>query len=248
MTKPYHLFLSYSSEDEDLATDLAKSLKFHGLKIWFAPLSLTIGDKLLDSINAGLIASEYGLLVLSPSYIEKNWTSYELDVLQRQHIEAEKKLFPLWHGLEKAQLEKWNPGLAGIIAMKSTEGLDKISSKVADVIYQNAPIRGVTPIYENPQWRFLRGSGELLANNEDGRAFNLFEAAEFSDSSFPIHVYGRPHSKKDIMLAVAKALYYGNSDVVPMSEEARNRLKTLCKIYGYDLDDPNFDPAVYGGY
>ncbi len=28
--------------------------------------------------------------------------------------------------------------------------------------------RGITPSYENPQWRFLQGRGELLANNFDG--------------------------------------------------------------------------------
>jgi hypothetical protein len=59
----------------DMPADLAKSLKYLGLSIWFAPLLLKIGDKLLDSINAGLMTSEYGLLLLSPKYIEKQWTS-----------------------------------------------------------------------------------------------------------------------------------------------------------------------------
>lgn len=246
MTKPYHLFISYASEDEGYAADLAKSLKYLGLGIWFAPLSLKIGDKLLDSINAGLMASEYGLLLLSPEYIEKRWTSYELDVLHRQHIETQKKLFPLWHGVEKAQIDGWNPGLSGIVAMKSTEGLDLISSKIADVIYQGCPIRGVTPIYENPQWRFLQGCGELLANKEDGGAFNLFEAAEFPDDHFPLYVYSRSHTRQEIILAVAKALYYGNPDVIPITEERRDRMKYLCKRHGYDLDAPGFDPAIYG--
>ena len=85
MTKPYHLFVSYASEDEAYATELAKSLEYLGLRLWFAPLSLKIGDKLLDSINAGLMTSEYGLLVISPEYLAKQWTTYEVDVLHRQH-------------------------------------------------------------------------------------------------------------------------------------------------------------------
>jgi hypothetical protein len=246
MTKPYHLFISYASEDEEYAADLAKSLKYLGLSIWFAPLSLEIGDKLLDSINAGLIASDYGLLLLSPKYIEKRWTSYELDVLHRQHIETQKKLFPLWHGVERAEIDRWNPGLSGIVAMKSTEELGSISRKIADVIYQGCSIRGISPNYENPQWRFLQGCGELLVNNEDGGAFNLFEAAEFPDDYFPLYVHNSPHTRQEIVIAVAKALYYENPDVIPLSEERRDRMKNLCKRYGYDLDSPWFDPAVYG--
>lgn len=246
MTKPYNLFISHASEDENYAGRLAKALEYLGLKIWFAPLSLKVGDKLLDSINAGLMASEYGLLLISPEYIEKQWTSYELDVLHRQHIETDKKLFPLWHGVEKAQLDSWNPSLSGIIAIKSTEDLREISSKIADVIYQKCPLRGITPIYENPQWRFLQGCGELLANKEDGRAFHLFEAAEFPDDHFPLYVYNRPHSRAEIVLAVAKALYYGNPDVIQITVAERARMKKLCNEYGYDLDAPGFDPAIYG--
>jgi hypothetical protein len=246
MTKPYHLFISYASEDEGYATELAKSLKYLGLSIWFAPLSLKIGDQLLDSINAGLITSEHGLLLLSPTYLAKQWTSYELDVLHRQHIEDRKKLFPLWHGVEKLQMDQWNPGLSGIVAMKSTEDLSAISGKIADIIYQGCPVRGISPSYENPQWRFLQGCGELYANREDGRPFNLFEAAEFPDNNFPMYIHNRPYTRKDIVLSVAMALSYGNPDVIPISEDRRNRMKSICKSHGYDIDAPGFDPAIYG--
>lgn len=246
MTKPYHLFISYASEDEAYATQLSSSFKFLGLSIWFAPLSLKVGDKLLDSINTGLLASEYGVLLLSPSYLAKQWTSYELDVLHRQHIENKKILFPLLHGVERSQIAQWNPGLSGIIALMSTESLSSIAKKISDVVYLGCPTRGISPSYENPQWRFLQGRGELYVNTESGGAFNLFEAAEFPESYFPLHVNNSPFSRKGIVLAVAKALYYENPDVIPISEERRSRMKNLCKDFGYDLDASEFDPAIYG--
>jgi hypothetical protein len=95
MSKPYHVFVSYAIEDEECANELSKALKWLGLSVWFAPVTLEVGGKLLDSINVGLAASQYGLLLLSPTYIEKKWTAYELDVLHRQHIEQDKKLFPI---------------------------------------------------------------------------------------------------------------------------------------------------------
>lgn len=246
MTKPYHLFISYAFEDEEFVSALARSLEYFGLRTWFAPLTLKIGDKLLDSINAGLAASEYGLMVLSPTYISKPWTTYELDILHRQHIENNKKLSPLWHGIEKKQLDEWNPGLSGIVALRSTEKNISIAKKIADVVYQGCPVRGVAPPYENPQWRFLQGRGELYANTTDGGAFNLFEAAEFEDSQYPLFVYDKPRSRKEIVLAVAKALSYGSYDKVSLPKEQRKRMIKLCKKYGYDIEAPDFDPAFYG--
>lgn len=246
MTKPYHVFISYATEDEAYAKELASSLQWLGLSVWFAPIALQIGGKLLDSINAGLMASQYGLLLLSPTYIAKRWTSYELDVLHRQHIEQDKKLLPIWHGISKPQLDNWNPGLSGIIALQSTEGADAIAKKIAHVVYQGCPVVGVDPPYENPQWRFLQGRGELYANTRDGGAFNLFEAAQLPDSAYPMYIHERPHNRKDIVLAVAKALYHRSYDELSLSDDDREQMTVICKQHGFDLDAPGFDPAIYG--
>ncbi len=246
MHKPYDIFISYATEDETYAQELERSLRFLGFKIWFAPLTLQVGDKLLDSINAGLMASEYGLVVVSAGYISKSWTRYELDVLHRQHIESDKRLFPLWHGVGKEQIDQWNPGLSGIVALKSSEDTSSIAEKIAKVISQNAPIRGITPSYENPQWRFLQGRGELLANSLDGGAFNIFEASEFPDRHFPLYIYDRLYSRRDIVIEVAKVLSYRSYDEMRLSEERRERLIKLCKSFGYDIEAPGFDPAIIG--
>lgn len=246
MAKPYHVFISYATEDEAYANELARSLQWLGLTVWFAPIALEIGGKLLDSINAGLMASQYGLLLLSPTYVSKKWTSYELDVLHRQHIEKDKKLLPIWHGIDKAQLDNWNPGLSGIVALRSAEGPSTIAKKIANVVYQGCPVVGVDPSYENPQWRFLQGRGELYLNNRDGGAFNLFHAATFPDSAYPVYVHERPHSRRDIVLAVAKALYYRSYDELSLRDDDRERMKAVCKQHGFDLDAPGFDPAICG--
>lgn len=246
MKKPYDVFISYAVEDETLATAISDELQFRGVSVWFAPLTLKFGDKLLDSINTGIASSECGLLILSPTYIKKKWTSHELDILHRQHIENDKKLFPLWHGIDKAELDAWNLGISGIFAMNSKAGAEKIAKGLAEVVYKNSPSVGVVPIYENPQWRFLQGKGELYKNRDRGAVFHLFEAALMPDEEFPLYVYDRPYAKKEIILAVARAIYYDNPDVIKIGAKERKKMKALCKQHGYDLDDPNFDPAMYG--
>ena len=245
MSKPYQVFISYATEDEAYAKELVSSLKWFGLSVWFAPIALEIGSKLLDSINAGLMASQYGLLLLSPTYVSKKWTSYELDVLHRQSIEEDKKLLPIWHGIDKSQLDSWNRGLSGIVALQSTEGPGAIAKKIANLVYQGCPVVGIDPSYENPQWRFLQGRGELYANTRNGGAFNLFEAAQFPDEAYPVYIHERPHSRSAIVLAVAKALYNRSYDELMLSDDRREQMKAICKEHGFDLDEPNFDPAIY---
>ena len=104
---------------------------------------------------------------------------------------------------------------------------------------------GVDPSYESPQWRFLQGRGELYLNNRDGGAFNVFHAATFPDSAYPIYVHGRPHSRRDIVLAVAKALYHRSYDELSLMDDDRERMKAICKQHGFDFDAPGFDPAIY---
>jgi len=246
MKKPYDVFISYAVEDELLATLISEELQHRGVSVWFAPLSLKFGDKLLDSINIGLASSECGLLILSPTYIKKKWTAHELDSLYRQHVETDKKLFPLWHEIGKPELDAWNFGISGIFAMSSKIGADKIAKNLAEAVHQKSPTVGVVPIFENPQWRFLQGKGELYKNKHGGSVFHLFEAAQMSDEDFPLYVYDRPYKKKEIILAVAKALYYGNPDMIKIGAKERKKMKALCKEHGYDLDDPYFDPESHG--
>jgi len=241
---PYDTFISYATEDESYAEEMSCALKYLGFSVWFAPLSLEIGDRLLDSINAGLNSSMYGVILLSPHYVSKQWTDYEMDVLHRQHIEKNKKLLPLWHGITKDQIDNWNPGLTGIVALNSSMGVSQIAERIAKVISNNSPIRGVAPSYEDPQWRFLQGRAELLVNSAGGPAFNIFEAAEFPDSDFPLHIHGMCYSKQDIVIALTKVMFYKSHDKMRVDKQQWKRLIKLCKEYGYDLKNPNFDAAT----
>ena len=47
----YDTFISYAAEDSEFANRLAGGLIVHGLKIWYAPISLNIGDNILSGIE-----------------------------------------------------------------------------------------------------------------------------------------------------------------------------------------------------
>lgn len=72
-------FLSHASEDKaDFVVPLARELSRLGVKVWFDRFSIKVGDSLSRSIEEGLSASRFGILVLSRAFLSKPWPEYEL--------------------------------------------------------------------------------------------------------------------------------------------------------------------------
>ena len=87
----YDVFISHASEDkENFVRPLATKLINKGLRVWYDELSLSVGDSLRKSIDAGLTKSQYGLVVLSSAFFSKNWTQYELNGLVSREMEGTK--------------------------------------------------------------------------------------------------------------------------------------------------------------
>ncbi len=87
----YDVFISYASEDEEsFVAALADLLTKFGVKVWFAPAVLKIGDSLSRSIDKGLANAKFGVVVLSKAYISKPWPEYELKGLTSKAIGIDK--------------------------------------------------------------------------------------------------------------------------------------------------------------
>jgi hypothetical protein len=50
----YSCFISYSAKDDDFAKRIHADLQNHGVRCWFAPHDLRIGDKILDDIDVAI--------------------------------------------------------------------------------------------------------------------------------------------------------------------------------------------------
>jgi len=80
-TARYDLFVSHASEDKEVvARPLASALAALGFAVWFDEDQIEIGSSLRTSIEAGLAASRYGVVVLSRSFFDKPWAQLELNV------------------------------------------------------------------------------------------------------------------------------------------------------------------------
>lgn len=132
----YDAFISHASEDkDDLVRPLAGILKEYGFRIWYDEFELEIGDSLRESIDKGLVNSAYGIVILSPKFLDKNWTKYELNSLVAKEIEGKKVILPIWHNVSKQDILNYSPMLADKLAL-STENMaiDEIAKKLCKAL------------------------------------------------------------------------------------------------------------------
>lgn len=132
----YDIFISHASEDKDsVARPLALALKQLGYSIWYDEFTLKLGDSLRRSIDAGLARSRFGVVVLSPAFLQKNWPQYELDgLVQRENIQGQKVILPVWHNIDCIAVAAYSPSLADRVAASSAAGINVVADKIADAL------------------------------------------------------------------------------------------------------------------
>jgi uncharacterized protein YjbI with pentapeptide repeats len=92
----YTCFISYSSKDQKFTERLHADLQSHGVRCWFAPEDLKIGDKLRPLIDESIYVYDRLLLVLSAHSVASQWVEQEVETaLERERKEKRAVLFPI---------------------------------------------------------------------------------------------------------------------------------------------------------
>ncbi|TKC57155.1 TIR domain-containing protein [Pedobacter hiemivivus] len=119
-TKEFDFFISHASEDKDeIVRELADALKSNGFNVWYDEFELKIGDSLRKKIDAGLSKSKYGIVIISPAFVKKNWTEYELNGMVAKEMNGHKVILPIWHKISKDEVLKFSPTLADKMALNT---------------------------------------------------------------------------------------------------------------------------------
>tara|TARA_R110002051_G_scaffold247582_3_gene307112 strand:+ start:1340 stop:2098 length:759 start_codon:yes stop_codon:yes gene_type:complete len=132
----YDVFISHASDDKDtIVRSLAEALQGKGLTVWYDEFTLRIGDSLRRKIDTGLARSRVGLVVISPSFIKKGWTNYELDGIVTRSVSGEQILLPIWHDITKQQVMDFSPSLADKVARSTAmHTVDEISQEIFELL------------------------------------------------------------------------------------------------------------------
>jgi hypothetical protein len=130
----HDVFICHASENKDFVEPLAKALMEKGLRVWYAPFELKIGDSLRQEIDRGLANSRYGIVVLSEAFFTKNWPRSELDALaSRQNAEGRKVILPIWHEIEANDVRDKSPLLHSLLAARSSDGMEFVVGQIFSV-------------------------------------------------------------------------------------------------------------------
>lgn len=113
----YDVFISHASEDKDLIVrPLVTMLEKLSVRVWYDEFSLKLGDSLSASIDKGLTESRFGIVVLSKSFLRKNWTDYEYRSLLSRQMNGQRIIIPLWYDITKEEILSFSPYLADVFA------------------------------------------------------------------------------------------------------------------------------------
>jgi TIR domain/Pentapeptide repeats (8 copies) len=100
----YSCFISYSSKDDDFAHRLHADLQDKGIRCWFAPEDMKIGDRIRTRIDEVIRLHEKLLLVLSANSINSDWVEKEVETAFEKERETKSiVLFPV--RLDEAVME-----------------------------------------------------------------------------------------------------------------------------------------------
>ena len=105
--------------------------------MWFDEAALRLGDSLRRKIDEGLARCNFGVVIISSNFLNKEWPQRELDGLAAREIAGGKTIIlPIWHDIGQATIAQKSPTLADRVAAKSTEGIPALVEKIIQVVRQ----------------------------------------------------------------------------------------------------------------
>jgi hypothetical protein len=118
----YDVFVCHATEDKTFVEPLVSAVKGAGITVWYDSDMMGWGDDLRASIDRGLDASRYGIVVFSKAFLKaRRWTAYELNGLLAKERNGVKVVLPIWHDIGPEDLLQYSPALVDRLAMDSKD-------------------------------------------------------------------------------------------------------------------------------
>ncbi|CAK8725084.1 TIR domain-containing protein [Candidatus Electrothrix aarhusensis] len=193
---PNHIFISHSSQDDDIVKKLRQSLELHGQLPWVDSRELSGGDDLQARIEESICTASHFLVVISLDALGSEWVQQELRLAQeeaRKRNDGYKIISVVLPGVEKGHLRLLFPDEPlHIFIDKGPTALNEAMPKIFAALgiqlpedWQEAEVVQVEPVEElilkltDPQikekdgLRRARAMAELIYNPADRTSRNV---------------------------------------------------------------------------
>jgi hypothetical protein len=136
------VFLSYTSDNVDLARKIAEALESNGIETWWDRWCIYPGESLRRKIDEGIAACTHFLVLLTPQSIGKPWVNQEMDAGLVRKLNDQCRFLPVRYELPASALP---PLLSGMHspAITADEDLAQLINDIYGV--SRKPPRGVPP-------------------------------------------------------------------------------------------------------
>jgi uncharacterized protein YjbI with pentapeptide repeats len=88
----YSCFISYSSADGRFADRLHDDLQKRGVRCWYAPDRMSIGDRIRDTLDESIRLHDKVVVVLSKDSVESHWVEEEVETALEKERESNRRL------------------------------------------------------------------------------------------------------------------------------------------------------------
>jgi hypothetical protein len=204
-TMTWDVFISHAAADKDeIARPLAHALRDAGYSVWYDEFTLALGDSLIRNIDRGLAESRYGIVIISPEFLTKDWPRRELEGLVTREMGRGKVLLPVWHQVTREQIERYSPPLADRLGVSTDRGLVHVVAQIRQVLDGTAAPDVTAPPSDQRRRRLIAGgSAALLAVAGAGvwqwqaRRMASAEAIQAQRSTVPDAFHASPKTTLD---------------------------------------------------
>lgn len=118
----HDIFFSYVHEDSDYADPLVELMKDSGIDVVFDKNDLAWGQSIIDFIDNHLRSVKYGIILLTPTYLNKYWANYELKSLLQRHSRSKGNniILPIWHNITADEIAGHSLALTDFSALSTS--------------------------------------------------------------------------------------------------------------------------------
>ena len=177
----WDVFISHANEDQVAVVDpLAELLRQAGVRVWVDAQELRLGDSLTGKINKGLASARYGVVVLSPSFLAKEWPKRELAALLSMEIQHGKRILPVLHELRFDDLLREYPLMADRVCVSTSGGLGNVALEIQRATGFDTPSPAEPSLTSSPAVGSSIGSYQIethVGTGGSGAVFRVHAAA-----------------------------------------------------------------------
>lgn len=179
---PPQIFLSYTTQDAEIAEKVARALLAGGIDVWWARWEIRSGDSLRQKIEEALGDCTHFVVLLTPNSVDKPWVNLEIDAALIRRLRSQCVLIPLRCDVPPQRLP---PLLAGLHSPAIDVNGDNVGQLINDIHgVSDKPRLGAPPAVIAEQVR----NGYSAAANRIAKLFVTHDATtgEFGAPQFQV--------------------------------------------------------------